>query len=258
MPVYNGMPYLKEAVKSILDQTYSNFEFIVVDDGSTDSSKTYLKSLRDKRVILLKNNKNLGLSKSLNKALKKASGDYIARMDADDISAPERLQRQLNFFAKNQSIDLCGSYASIIEKDGKKVGVLKYPTAPVEIKRKIILFNPIIHPSIMARRKFFEDLQGYRDQYDGAEDYDLLIRGADSHRYANIPQSLICLRLLPKRRSINQIRRMDRLDLKIKLDAAALYGVSPLLIYAIVKKLIFMYFLPHWLKVKITKAIKKS
>ena len=97
MAVYNGMPYLTVAVESILAQTYKNFEFIIVDDASTDKSRKYLKSLKDKRISLLRNNKNLGLAASLNRGLKRAGGEYIARMDADDISLPQRFEVQLNF-----------------------------------------------------------------------------------------------------------------------------------------------------------------
>src|SRR3990167_10971452 len=101
MSVYNGMPFLKEAVASILKQTYRNFEFIIVDDGSRDKSWEYLKSLKDTRIKLLKNGRNLGLAASLNKALKKAKGDFIARMDADDVSFPQRLETQIKFLEKN-------------------------------------------------------------------------------------------------------------------------------------------------------------
>ena len=135
MSVYNGMPlgphpamrgrtassaysqkssaYLKQAVESILNQTYKNFEFIIVDDASTDNSWQYLKSLKDKRIKLLKNSKNLGLAKSLNRAIGVASGHYIARMDADDISLPTRFQEQLKFLKRNPNIDLCGTWADL-------------------------------------------------------------------------------------------------------------------------------------------------
>src|SRR3989338_4267706 len=120
MSVYNGMPlgpqsaswrtrtassaYLKDAVESILNQTYENFEFIIVDDASVDNSWDYLKNLNDHRIKLIKNKKNLGLAASLNKALKVAKGNYIARMDADDISLPTRFEEQVNYLQKNPSI----------------------------------------------------------------------------------------------------------------------------------------------------------
>src|SRR4030042_6096810 len=119
MSVYNGLPlgpqpktktassaYLKEAVESILNQTYRNFEFIIVDDASRDKSWDYLKSLKDRRIKLIRNKKNLGLAASLNIALRQAQGDYVARMDADDISLPNRFEEQIYFLQKNPKIDL--------------------------------------------------------------------------------------------------------------------------------------------------------
>src|SRR3989338_10709157 len=127
MSVYNGMPYLPEAVKSILNQTYKNFEFIIIDDASTDQSTKYLRFLKDKRIKLIKNSKNLGLAASLNKALKFAKGEYIARMDADDISLPKRFEKQVKFFKKHPSVDICGTWVNLIDDVGKIIGEKKYP-----------------------------------------------------------------------------------------------------------------------------------
>src|SRR3989344_6784958 len=237
MAAFNAMPYLKIAVKSILDQTYTDFEIIIVDDASDDSSWKYLKSLKNPRIKLIKNKKNLGLAKSLNIALRRAQGHFIARMDADDFSSPERLREQVNFLQKNKTIALCGTYAFLINESGKKIGMIYYPETPQEIRKKIVLFNPIIHPSIMARKSFFEKLNGYREEYDGAEDYDLLIRGADKFEYANLTKELIALRLLPSRRSARSMGKMDKLDLKIKMNYLKENGFSANALFAIVKKL---------------------
>ena len=258
MSVDNGMPYLKQAVESILNQTYKNFEFIIVDDASGDSSWNYLWSLKDKRIKLIKNKRNLGLAASLNTALLKAKGEYIARMDADDISLPTRFDEQINFLAKNKSIDLCGTFAQLIDEKNRKVGELKYPSIPSEIKNKLILFNPIIHPTFFARKKFFRDLNGYREEFDGAEDYELLLRGSKVFQYANLPKELFRLRLSSTRRSVHFMNKMDKLDLKIKLDFIKENGLSPLSLYAVVKKLFFLILLSPSLKVKMAKFLKKA
>lgn len=135
MSVYNGMPYLKEAVQSILKQTFKDFEFIVVNDASTDDSWQYLKGLNDKRIKLIINEKNLGLATSLNDGIKIAKGNFIARMDADDVSKPDRLEVQYKFLTKNPEIDLCGSWADIIDEKGKIVAEKKYPVKNLDIKR---------------------------------------------------------------------------------------------------------------------------
>lgn len=258
MSVHNGLPYLRDAVKSILNQTYTNLEFIIVDDGSTDDSWRYLTSLKDQRIRLIRNKKNLGLAASLNKAIKVAQGEYIARMDADDISLPTRLEEQINFLKNNPSIDLCGTFAKLIDEKNKTVGKLKYPTSPVEIRRVLILFNPIIHPTFMVRSEFYKKLGGYREQYDGAEDYDLLMRGSKSFNYTNLPKELLMLRLSSLRRSVSSINKMDKLDLKIKIDFLKENGPSLINLYTIFKKLFFMYLTPPTLKIKIARLFKKA
>ena len=258
MSVYNGMPYVKQAVESILNQTYKNFEFIIVDDASTDKSWEYLRSLRDKRVKLIKNKKNLGLAASLNIALRQAQGDFVARMDADDISLPIRLEDQVNFLNINKTIDVCGTFAKLIDEKNNIIGKLKYSTSPQQIKKVLILKNPIIHPTLMARKTFFQKLNGYQSDYDGAEDYELLMRGSRSSNYANLPRELHLLRLSPSRRSTRSMSKMDKLDLKIKINFLKENGPSLINLYAIFKKLFFIYLIPTYLKIKIAKFLKKA
>ena len=155
MSVYNGMPYLKEAVKSILNQSYKNLEFIIVDDASTDESWRYLKRLRDKRLKLIKNNKNLGLAASLNKALKVTKGDYIVRMDADDISHPNRLEIQLAFMKRNPKVDICGTWAKLINEYGEILNHVKKPLADEQIKKMNRWMPGLIHSTWFARRTIF-------------------------------------------------------------------------------------------------------
>src|SRR3990167_11352409 len=164
MSVYNGMPHLEQAVESVLEQTYKNFEFIIVDDASSDDTLKYLKSLKDKqslrsssfdelrtaglkRIKLIENKKNLGLAASLNIALRQAQGDYIARMDADDISYPERLNTQLKYLERNKEIDLCGSWVTLIDETDKIIGQIKKPTSNKEIKKELFWLTPLLHPT---------------------------------------------------------------------------------------------------------------
>lgn len=258
MSVYNGMPYLKDSVRSILNQTYTNFEFIIVNDDSTDDSLSFLKNLQDSRISIITNKNNIGLAASLNLALKQASGDFIARMDADDISETERLEHQVNFLTKNKRVVLCGTWASKIDKNGKKIGSIHYPTSTGEIKKKIISFNPIIHPSLMARRLFFDKLKGYREEFDKAEDYEILARGINTFKYANLPKELFRLRLSQVRRSVKSMRKMDKLDLKIKLNFLRQNGPSAANLFAIFKKLLLIYVVPIQIKIKIATLLKQA
>lgn len=238
MPNYNGMPYLKEAVESVLKQTCKNFEFIIINDASTDGSWKYLKSLKDKRIRLLKNNKNSGLAASLNTALKVTKGDYVARMDADDISLPKRFETQLKFLESHSDVGLCGTWAEKISEKGKKVGVIKYPTSYKIIKKVLPYYNPVIHPSWLAKKEVYQRLQGYGVDYNGAEDYEFLLRARNLFRIANLPKILLKYRVSSTSQSKVMLKIIDRLDLKLKINILKGEGLNFLLILAILKKII--------------------
>lgn len=256
MSVYNGMPYLPEAVKSILNQTYKNFEFIIVDDASTDSSWQYLKSLKGKRVKLVKNEKNLGLASSLNKALKLAKGEYIARMDADDISRPDRLKVQIDFLERNTNIDVCGTWVRKINEKGEKIGLGKMPTDDISIKRHLSWYPSIIHPTMMAKKSFFEQLKGYDPQYDFAEEYEILMRAKKNFNMANIPQELLEWRFWDNRRSQAGWEKMEKVDLKIKIEAFKRGDYNQLYLMVILLKLFITYVLPYNFKLFLFKIFK--
>jgi len=176
MPVYNGERYLTEAVESILNQTYKNFEFLIIDDGSTDDTPQILEKYAklDLRVKLIKHSKNKGLVYSLNEGLRKAEGEFIARMDADDISLPERFERQIEIFENNKKILICGSWALAIDKKGNDLFKMKSPTG-ILLKYNFWKPSPLIHPSVM-----FRNFDNFDDYYSGdylyAEDYELWLR----------------------------------------------------------------------------------
>ena len=257
MSVYNGMPYLKDATESILNQTYKNVEFIIVDDASTDGSWKYLKSTNDKRIKLIRNKKNLGLASSLNKALKVARGDYIARMDADDISLPKRLDTQVRFLDKNTNIDLCGTWVNLINKEGKIVGQKRYPTSDIKIKRVLPFYNPIIHPTLMIKTDVIHNTGYYDPSYDFAEDYELLVRSRKKFTMANIPKVTLKLRIGHVRRSTQQMIKMDKLDLKIKMRILK-ENFSATAFIAVIKKVIAVYLFPIKLKLQIAKFLNLS
>ena len=127
MPVYNGEKYLRQAVDSILNQTFKDFEFLIINDGSTDKTLAILQEYKNKRVKIINNKKNIGLTKSLNKGLKLAKGKYIARMDADDISLSNRLRKQIDFLDKHNKIGVLGTQMKIINNSNKIVGEYKTP-----------------------------------------------------------------------------------------------------------------------------------
>lgn len=180
MPVYNeSKEYIEQSLDSLLKQTYKNIEILVtVDNPKNYKVIEYLtaQSLNDQRVIILENEKNLGLPKSLNRALKVATGSYVARMDADDISKKNRLYSQLSFL-KREGLDLVASNVLDIDETGKLLGTgTEYPTIPSKIYKYLRYGDCLPHPTWLGRRKVFESLEGYRD-IAACEDYDFILRG---------------------------------------------------------------------------------
>lgn len=190
MPVYNAESYLKESISSILNQTFSDFEFIIIDDGSTDNSKKIIRSFKDKRIVLLENETNIKLVKTLNRGIEAAKGMYLARMDADDIACPERLCKQVAFLKKYPLIGLCGTWYKNI---GDKKGVTKLAVSHEEIVFRLLVHFEMLHPSWMLRTDIIKKHNiKYEDLY--GEDYDFLIRFINYSKIANIPEVLMMYR----------------------------------------------------------------
>lgn len=200
MSVYNQGAEVAAAIDSIRRQTLSDWELCAVDDASTDRTGEVLERFaeQDGRIRVLHNRRNLGLAASLNRALACTQGPLIARMDADDISLPERFRRQVEFLVVSPAVDVLGGGA--VEMDGN--GRLLMETFPheghAELVRAIFRKNPFIHPTVMARREFYEAMGGYDERLRRAQDYDLWLRGYRSFRYHNLQMPLIYYRRRPK------------------------------------------------------------
>lgn len=190
MPVYNGAAYLDEAVRSILDQTFTDFELLIIDDGSTDRSVEIVQSFSDPRIRLHRNDRNLGLIATLNKGLSFAAGDYIVRLDCDDVSLPTRLERQVDFMDRNPQIGIAGTWFEKI-MDGNSMRI-KVPENDAMIRFYLIFDNTFLHSSIIIRKTFLDE-QGLR--YDPAflhaEDYEFWVRCAKITELANLPEVLV-------------------------------------------------------------------
>lgn len=253
MAVYNGMPYLKDSIKSMINQTFKDFEFIIVDDASKDGTWTYLKSLKDRRIKLVKNEKNVGLASSLNKALKLSKGKFIARMDADDISLPNRLEIQMDFLAK-KGVDICGAWAKLINESGKVIGHVQKPIQDKKIKRMNQWVTGLIHPTWVAKREVFVKLNGYDPKYDMVEDYDFLIR-AQNFKMANIEEELLLWRSLQSRRSHKNIEKMYRKSLSIRWHYFKEGEFGILYFPYIIRSLVTTYLLPTKFKILLNKFV---
>ena len=196
MSVYDiKISFLEKSINSILNQTHKQFEFIIVNDNAPNNVKKYLNKFKkkDNRIKIIENKTNLGLAKSLNKAIQASRGEYIARMDSDDISLPQRLYTQLKFMKKNKNIDLVGSNSYIIDNNNKIINQSQLPLKFEDIKKSIFKFNPIIHPSVFAKKKFFfKNL--YNSKYKKCQDYELWMRSISTHKFLNLKSKLILYR----------------------------------------------------------------
>ena len=193
MSVYNGEAYLREAIDSILGQTFSNFEFLIINDGSTDKTSEIIESYNDYRIRIIEQ-ENIGLPKSLNKGLSLPNGDYIARMDADDISLPSRLEKQIKFMDANPKIGISGTWIKTIGE--KPNHVWKYETNPQMIKCQLLLDSCLAHPSVIMRRALLEKYSlKYSVSCWQAQDWELWQRASVHFDLSNIPEILLLYRV---------------------------------------------------------------
>lgn len=195
MPTFNGEKFIKQAIDSILKQTFTNFEFLILDGGSTDNTIQIIKNYKDHRISLIEaEGQHLTLVDSLNLGIDLSRGEYIARMDCDDISKPDRLKKQVRFMDLNKNIGICGSWTIIF---GKKIKSLsKCPIKPESIKINLLFSNPIVHPSIIMRKSLLKQHNLYYDKnYKAAEDYEFWFRCSKYFDLANIPEPLLNYRV---------------------------------------------------------------
>lgn len=195
MPVYNGEKYLREAMDSILTQTFQDFEFIIVNDGSTDASAKIVQSYTDSRIRLVNNEKNMGLIASLNRGLELAKSEYIARMDQDDISFPLRLEKQVAFMDTHKDVGVCGTWFQFFKNNNLSV-IKKFPSDHQTIVSNLFFEDVIGHPTVMIRKSVLDKYQlRYNPEHINAEDYGLWIGCAVHCQLANIPEILLRYRV---------------------------------------------------------------
>ena len=224
MCVYNGESFLKEAVESVLRQSYTSFEFIVVNDGSTDRSAGILDTFDDPRIKRIDNRSNLGLIRSLNIGLDVAKGEFIARMDADDICAPDRFQKQLSFLKDNPDIGVCGSWVKIVGEEA----TYKFPLTNDEIMAALLEYNAMAHPSVLFRSKLLKESGlRYDSQFPGAEDYELWSRMIFLTRFANIPEPLLFYRRHGQQVTQNKKKLVETSSGRIKLGLLRPLNIEP-------------------------------
>jgi hypothetical protein len=195
MTVFNGERHLREAIDSVIGQTFGDFELLVVDDGSTDGTAALLDAVSDPRVRVTRNDENLGLTPSLNRGLALARGALVARHDADDVSEPERLARQVAFLDANPEVALVGAWYRKIDDAGASLGERTLPMDHDRIRLALNFYCPFVHSAAAFRASVVREMGGYDEAFVYAQDYDLWSRLAVAHRVANVGEPLVRYRV---------------------------------------------------------------
>lgn len=226
MPVYNGGVYLGPAIDSILAQTFGDFEFLIIDDGSTDSSREIAAGYADPRIRRLENSRNLGLIATLNRGLDLAQGEFIARMDCDDMSYPERFARQVAFMEQHPEIGLCGTWYT--RAAGDETTLMQPPAEDRNIRFMLIFDTVFAHNTMLFRRAFLERHHlRYDPAYPHAEDYDLWVRCARHGQLANLPELLLDYRYHPGNTSSRYRREQGETSDRIRAIYLRDLGLEP-------------------------------
>jgi GT2 family glycosyltransferase len=193
LAVYNGADFVRTSMESIIEQTYHDWDLLIVDDASTDETPALLHNLaaKERRITVIRNKANYGLATSLNIGWRQAQGELIARADADDWSSPRRLACQVEFMERHPEVAVLGTGAALVDELGRSLGIALRPEQHEVLTREIYKKNPFIHPSVMMRRNFLTALGGYDERLRRSQDYDLWLRGYRCYHYHNLPEVLI-------------------------------------------------------------------
>ena len=261
IPVYNAGKYLIPAINSILNQTYKNLEIIFVDDCSTDDSYKILKQYadHDTRIKLLKNQKQRGVSITVKKAIDMATGDYIARMDADDIALPDRISKQVAYLKKNERTVAVGGQCLLIDAKGHIIGKKTFPTQFKHIYKYIFEFVPVQQPTLMiAAHRLPKDFEYYRDGMNTAEEVELFFKLFQYGKVENLSEVVLMYRIHDKNTSFHNIRETFALTLISRINGVYHYGYTPTLrgILITIAQTVIVFLLPTSLTIRLYRAIR--
>jgi glycosyltransferase involved in cell wall biosynthesis len=226
MPTFNNALFLPESIESILTQSIEDFELIIIDDGSDDSSADLLKGYaqKDRRIRVIRNEKNMGIVFSLNRGLKECRGEYIVRMDADDISLKNRLERQIEVMEADPGIAVLGGALSYIDASGNELGIIRRCT----VNQSLIVQNPLLHPTVVIRKSYLTRYGfGYLEKYRYAEDYFLWLQFSRVGRLEAINDIVLKYRLSNQATRVRNLKSVLRATLKVKKDAVFTLGIKP-------------------------------
>jgi glycosyltransferase involved in cell wall biosynthesis len=207
LPVYNGGAFLGKAIESILNQTYRDFEFILINDGSKDGSKQVIDNYaaKDNRIIAV-HQENAGLVTTLNRGIAMAKAPFIARMDADDVALPERFAAQIDYMNKHPEIAVLGTSIRLIDENDAPITDILYPASPKDVAKEVLRGSPLAHPTVMMRKAILDEAGGYNQLYNHGEDYELWLRLSEKYQMANLPEIYLLYRQHPHKVSFQYSR----------------------------------------------------
>ena len=228
MPAYNAQKYINEAIESILNQTFKDFEFIIIDDCSTDKTWEIMEDYakKDSRIVIIKNEKNLKLAETLNKGIEISKGKYIARMDADDRSYPDRLYKQFSFMENNPEIGISGGSMNICDKNLNIKSIRKYNLSDREIRKNIFKYSPFCHPLVIIKKEVFDKIGKYDSKFNPAEDYELYFRMGEFYKFGNLDDILLSYRVVEKSMTTGSTKKMELKTIEIRNKYAKKYNMS--------------------------------
>lgn len=229
MTVYNDQKYLSIAIESILSQSFKNYEFIIVNDGSIDDSLKIIEKYKekDKRIIIINNTTNIGITKSLNKGLLYCKGKYIARMDSDDWSFPDRLQKQYDFMQKNSYLGLSGGTIEVCDKNLNKLNVREYPLTDNSIRNIIFRYSPFAHSATIWKAKLMKMVGGYNSNIPLSQDCELYFKIGQYAKFGNLNTRLIKLRMHKNSSSVSKNLLQEKYAIYARIKAIFEYGYIP-------------------------------
>ena len=262
MPAFNVEKYIGEAVESILNQTFKDFELIIIDDASTDNTLSIAENYakKDTRIIIVKNSKNLQIAVSLNKGINLAKSGIIARMDPDDISYPDRLRIQYEYIKRHPKIAVVGANMMIMNREGTVISKREYPTKSSELKKVMFRYSPFAHPVVMFRRQVFQEFGGYDVNMVPCEDINLWFQIGSKYEFASIPKLLLQYRLIFVSNSHKKLKSLELLGLRIKLKAITEYGYK-LSLYDIFYNFLeytTLFFMPAQIRIKAYNFLRSN
>lgn len=260
MPAYNAEKYIEEAIESILNQTFTDFEFIIIDDCSTDKTWEIIQkySKKDKRIVAIKNEENLKLSATLNKGIDICKGEYIARMDSDDWSYPDRLQKQYDAISKDPKIGILGGAMEVCDENLEIKNIRKYNLSDSEIRKSLFKYSPFCHPATIFKKEALLQYK-YSIELNDAEDYDLYFRIGKRYKLQNLNDIVIKYRTSDTQVSSKKSKRQQYLTLYIRLKAVLEYGyrASIVDILSSIVQLILIPIIPNKVKIVLFNLFRK-